>query len=90
MYGSNLTANNDTLRSALDSLRKTLASSLGDKCQCAGTFAEMETIINCIEQKLNDLVLEPNPVAVPAVAEISFDPQMQLDFSVGAPAASPQ
>jgi hypothetical protein len=93
MYGSNLAANNGTLRSALDSLKKALASSLGDKCQCAGMFAEIETTIDCIEQKLNDLVLEPSPVIAAAGEShlhLSGDPQIQLNFAVSTPTTSPQ
>jgi len=85
IYGSNLSANNETLRTALDSLRNALSSSLGDKCQCAGMFAEIETTINCIDQKLNDLVLEPSPVGVPTEGSLSIDPPMQLNFAVSAP-----
>jgi hypothetical protein len=85
IYGSNLSANNETLRSALDSLRAALTSSLGDKCQCAGTFVQMETTIDRIEQKLNDLVLEPSPVVAGADESLLIESQAQLNFAVDAP-----
>jgi hypothetical protein len=64
MSGIKISSNNESLRNALDSLRQVLTTSLGDKFQCAGTFAEIETTIGSIEQKLNDLVLDPSSIII--------------------------
>jgi hypothetical protein len=84
MSGSKLSANNGSLRSALGSLREVLTSSLGDKCQCTGIFSEIESTIDRIEQKLNDLVIGPNPGLDVVGENLSVDAQEQFSFALEA------
>jgi hypothetical protein len=58
MSGLKLSVNNGSLRSALHTLKETLAASLGEKCPCADTIVEMENAINSIERKLSDLLIQ--------------------------------
>lgn len=71
MSGIKISSNNESLRNALNSLRQVLTTSLGDKLQCSSTFAEIETTIGSIEQKLNDLVLDPSSIIIDSKEEFA-------------------
>ena len=82
MSGTKLSASNSSLRNALDSLKMSLSSSLGDKFQCTDTFAQMEATISCIEQKLGDLVLDPSRVIASAEENFAVELPVHNDFQI--------
>ena len=79
MSGINLSTNNSTLKTSLSSLRGVLASSLGERCDYS-PIAKMEDIVASIEQKFNDLVLEPTPATPTSVENVTVIAQTDLNF----------